>query len=239
LGFLSEGCNVPLITFGFGDVQNKAINDIYSKDETGLFTSFTCGNEEYKTYIPGKFSVYNALASIVTARYLKTPESAIKEGLKETRVEGRMESIPLPSGAVAIIDYAHNELSTENLFSALKLYAPKRIITVFGCGGNRSKLRRYGMGEIVAKNSDLSIVTSDNPRTEALDDIIADIYVGINKTEGKSIIIKDRKEAIEYAVKNSLDGDYILVIGKGHQHYEEINGIHYPFNEAEIIKSCF
>ncbi len=239
LSFLSADCTVPVITFGFGDVQNKAINDIYSKDETGLFTSFTCGNEEYKTYIPGKFSVYNALASIVTARYLKTPEEAIKEGLKETRVEGRMESIPLPTGAVAIIDYAHNELSTENLFSALKLYAPKRIITVFGCGGNRSKLRRYGMGEIVAKNSDLSIVTSDNPRTEALEDIINDIYVGINKTEGKSVIIKDRKEAIEYAVKNSLDGDYILVIGKGHQHYEEINGVHYPFNEAEIIKSCF
>jgi UDP-N-acetylmuramoyl-L-alanyl-D-glutamate--2,6-diaminopimelate ligase len=145
----------------------------------------------------------------------------------------------LPTGAVAIIDYAHNELSTVNLFNALKPYSPKRIITVFGCGGNRSKLRRYGMGEIIAQNSDLSIVTSDNPRFESLDDIIADIYVGINKTSGKSIIIKDRKEAIEHAVRNSEEGDYILIIGKGHQHYEEVEGVHYPFFEAEIISQAF
>ena len=95
------------------------------------------------------------------------------------------------------------------------------------------------MGEIIAKNSDLSIVTSDNPRDEALEDIINDIYVGINKTNGKSIVIKDRKEAIEYAVKNSISGEYILVIGKGHQHYEEVKGVHYPFFEAEIINKAF
>ncbi|MBE6648435.1 MAG: UDP-N-acetylmuramoyl-L-alanyl-D-glutamate--2,6-diaminopimelate ligase [Ruminococcaceae bacterium] len=238
LSYMKENCSVPVYTFGFGDTDNKAENETYSKDEKGLFTAFTCGSQEYKTYIPGKFSIYNALAAIVTARHLGISEDAIKLGLEATLVEGRMESIPLPTGAVAIIDYAHNELSTENLFEALKLYKPSRIITVFGCGGNRSKLRRYGMGEIIAKNSQLSIVTSDNPRDESLDDIIADIYVGINKAEGKSIVIKDRKKAIEYAVKNSKAGDYILVIGKGHQHYEEIKGVHYPFFEAEIIKNA-
>lgn len=239
LPFMKENCPVDVHTFGFGNVDNKAENDIYSKDEKGLYTAFICGNERYKTYIPGRFSIYNALASITVARYLKITESNIKSGLEETRIEGRMESISLPTGAVAIIDYAHNELSTENLFDALKLYSPKRIITVFGCGGNRSKLRRYGMGEIIAKNSALSIVTSDNPRNEPLDDIINDIFVGINKTSGKSTVIKDRKAAIEYAVRNSTEGDYILIIGKGHQHYEEINGVHYPFFEAEIINNAF
>lgn len=238
-GEMAEGSVAKVYTFGFGNVDVKAENDKYQKDEKGLFTSFDCGDQTYKTYIPGKFSVYNALASISVSRFLKVPEDAIKSGLEETRVEGRMESISLPTGAVAIIDYAHNELSTENLFDALKLYSPKRIITVFGCGGNRSKLRRYGMGEIVAKNSDLSIVTSDNPRDEELDDIIADIYVGINKTLGKSTVIKDRKAAIEYAVKNSAEGDYVLIIGKGHQHYEEIKGVHYPFFESEIIINSF
>ncbi len=239
LEYLKEGCIAPIETFGFENAQHKAVNEKYEKDENGLYTAFECDGEEYKTYIPGKFSIYNALAAILTARYIGIAEDKIKKGLEETRVEGRMESISLPTGAVAIIDYAHNELSTENLFEALKLYKPQKITTVFGCGGNRSKLRRYGMGEIVAKNSDLSIVTSDNPRDEALEDIINDIYVGINKTEGKSVVIKDRKEAIEYAVRNSVCGEYILVIGKGHQHYEEIRGTHYPFFEAEIIKNAF
>ncbi len=239
IGYMKTNCSVPIVTYGFGNVDMKAENDIYKKDEKGLYTSFTCNKTLYKTYIPGKFSIYNALAAIAVSKQLGITEDTIKCGLEQTRVEGRMESIPLPTGAVAIIDYAHNELSTENLFNALKLYSPKRIITVFGCGGNRSKLRRYGMGEIVAKNSHLSIVTSDNPRYESLDDIISDIYVGINKTSGKSVVIRDRKEAIEHAVTNSAEGDYILIIGKGHQHYEEINGIHYPFHEAEIISQAF
>lgn len=237
--FMKENSPVPVVSFGFGSTDVRAENDVYTKDEGGLYTAFDCGGETYKTYIPGKFSVYNALAAISVARHFNIPEAAIKAGLEETRVEGRMESISLPTGAVAIIDYAHNELSTENLFRALKLYSPKRIITVFGCGGNRSKLRRYGMGEIVAKNSQLSIVTSDNPRDEALEDIINDIFVGINKTSGKSMVIQDRKEAIEFAVRNSTEGDYILIIGKGHQHYEEIKGVHYPFFEAEIISKAF
>jgi UDP-N-acetylmuramoyl-L-alanyl-D-glutamate--2,6-diaminopimelate ligase len=234
-----EKSKAPVITFGFDDVEIKANQVEYKKDEKGLYTSFTCMNTLYKTYIPGRFSIYNALAAISTARHFGITEENIKSGLEDTRVEGRMESMALPTGAVAIIDYAHNELSTVNLFNALKPYSPKRIITVFGCGGNRSKLRRYGMGEIIAQNSDLSIVTSDNPRFESLDDIIADIYVGINKTSGKSIIIKDRKEAIEHAVRNSEEGDYILIIGKGHQHYEEVEGVHYPFFEAEIISQAF
>lgn len=237
--YMKENVSVPVVTFGFGETDAKAENDVYEKDGGGLYTAFRCGKETYKTYIPGRFSIYNALAAIVTARHFGISEDSIKKGLEETRVEGRMESISLPTGAVAIIDYAHNELSTENLFQALKLYNPKRIITVFGCGGNRSKLRRYGMGEIVAKNSQLSIVTSDNPRDEALEDIIADIFVGINKTSGKSTVIESRKEAIEYAVRNSSEGDYILIIGKGHQHYEEIKGVHYPFFEAEIINQAF
>jgi UDP-N-acetylmuramoyl-L-alanyl-D-glutamate--2,6-diaminopimelate ligase len=118
----------------------------------------------------------------------------------------------------------------------MKLYSPKRIISLFGCGGNRSKLRRYGMGEVIGNNSDLSIITSDNSRFEKVEDIINDILIGMHKTDGDYVIIPNRRDAIKEALRIGREGDVILLIGKGHENYEEIEGVKYPFDERLVVK---
>ena len=134
-----------------------------------------------------------------------------------------------------IVDYAHNAIAMESLLNALREYNPKRLVVVFGCGGNRSKDRRYGMGEIGGKFADLSIITADNSRFENVNDIIADIESSIKKTDGEYIKIPDRKEAIYYAIENARQGDMIAVIGKGHEDYQEINGIRHHFLDREVV----
>ena len=130
-------------------------------------------------------------------------------------------------------------MSLESLYRSIMSYHPKRILTVFGCGGDRSKLRRYDMGEIAGKYSDLSFITSDNPRTEKVSDIISDILVGIKKTSGAYVIIEDRKEAICRALSEAKTGDIVLLVGKGNQLYEEIGHEKIPFDEREIVKEYF
>ena len=134
-----------------------------------------------------------------------------------------------------IIDYAHNAVSLETILKTVRQYNPKRLICLFGCGGNRPKMRRYEMGEISGKYADFSIITSDNSRFEKPEDIINDIITGISKTNGKYIAITDRVDAIHYAIDNAHEGDIILIAGKGHEMYQEIEGIKHPFNEAKII----
>ena len=130
-------------------------------------------------------------------------------------------------------------MSMKSLFETVKLYTDKRIINVFGAGGNRSKLRRYTMGEVSGNLADLSIITSDNPRYEKLDDIIDDILIGMNKTKGEYMIVKDRREAINKALSLAKDGEIILLCGKGQQDYEEIEGVKYHLNEREVVKDYF
>ena len=134
-----------------------------------------------------------------------------------------------------MIDYAHNAMSLESLITSLKEYNPKRIVTLFGCGGNRSTERRFEMGEVSSKLSDLTIVTSDNPRFEEPMDIINDIITGIKKADGEYVVVPDRKEAIKYAIVNANDGDVIVLAGKGHEDYQEIKGVKYPMDERVLI----
>lgn len=239
---MTQGALCPVKTYGVNapaDYTGK--NTRFDCDEKRMYTSFLCetANDSFNVdiNIPGMFSVYNALASIAVAKELNIENSVIASALNKTFVKGRMESVPVNGGQTVIIDYAHNELSVQSLFDTIKLYSPKRITVVFGCGGNRSKLRRYAMGEIIGKNSDLSIITSDNPRYEKVEDIIDDILVGTKKTKGDYKIITDRKEAIEYAVKNAIPGEVVLIIGKGHQLYEEIEGVKHHFDERQIVKA--
>ncbi len=242
--FMTENATCPIKTFGIASAADlTATSADFSCNDKKLTTSFDCTEKNGETRniklnIPGMFSIYNALAAILTAKELGIGFDDICSALAKTYVKGRMEIVPTNNDTTVIIDYAHNELSVNSLFETIKLYAPKRITVVFGCGGNRSKLRRYSMGEIIGKNADLSVITSDNPRFERVEDIINDIVVGMNRSDGNYIIIPDRKEAIEYAVKNAIAGEIVLIVGKGHQLYEEINGEQLPFNEREIVLSC-
>ena len=186
--------------------------------------------------IPGKFSVYNSLMAISLGRHFNLSEETIKNAMCKLHVKGRVEKVPTNSDKYSvIIDYAHNAMSVESLLTAMKEYNPKRIVCVFGCGGNRDRNRRYDMGEIAGKMADLSILTTDNPRMEEPEAIIEDIIVGTNKSNGKYEIILDRAEAIEYALDNAMEGDIIILLGKGHEYYQEIKGVKYHFDEREVI----
>ena len=137
-----------------------------------------------------------------------------------------------------LIDYAHNEAATESLIETLREYNPNRLVVVFGCGGNRSKLRRYGMGEVCAKLADFSILTEDNNRFEKVEDIIADIKTGMAKgnPDAKYVEIPDRLDALHYAIDHAQEGDLIAVIGKGHEAYRDREGVKTPFLERELIE---
>ncbi len=185
--------------------------------------------------IPGKFSVYNALAAITVCKYIGIKPQDILDGINEVRVKGRVEPVKINKDFTLLIDYAHNALSMENILTTLKEYNPTRLITMFGAGGNRAKARRYEMGEISGKLSDLSVITADNSRYENVMDIIDDIKVGLDKTNGKYIVIPDRKEAIKYCIQNAKQGDIVVLAGKGHEDYQEINGKKYPFDERVIV----
>ncbi len=247
--------NFPYVTAPFGKrpvlyaverpADIKAENIEFAADQKGLKTSYelTIGATKYpiSINIPGKFTVYNSLAAIACALTFGCEPEQVCAGLAKAFVEGRMEKVDTGLPFTAIIDFAHNDLSMEKLYETIGYYEHNRIITVFGCGGNRSKTRRYDMGRIAMENSDVCIITSDNPRYENIDDINADILVGINlglekNRSGVYEIVKDRKKAIMRAMDIAKDGDIIIFSGKGHQHYEEIEGIKYPLNEKEIIE---
>mgnify|MGYP000832417697 FL=1 len=127
-------------------------------------------------------------------------------------------------------------MSLKSILTTLREYEPKRLVCLFGCGGNRSKIRRYEMGEVSGNLADLTIITSDNPRDEEPQDIINDIKTGIAKTDGKYVEICDRKEAIKYAIEHGEPGDVIVLAGKGHEDYQEICGVKHPMDERVLIK---
>ncbi|OGO93250.1 MAG: hypothetical protein A2Y17_02695 [Clostridiales bacterium GWF2_38_85] len=239
-----EGSNCPYTTFGMSDgADYTGSTPQYITEKNHFFTYFYCKNglemHKIEVSIPGQFSVYNALVAIACTRQLNSSYEDIRSGLRTTVVKGRMEILPDTEDFTVIIDYAHNELSMQSLYNTINLYSHNKIYTVFGCGGNRSKLRRFAMGEISGQNSDLSIITSDNPRLESVIDIIEDIIKGIEPTGGEYEIIVDRKSAIFEALEKATKGDIVLIVGKGHQDYEEIQGEKYPFDERLIVAEYF
>ncbi len=186
--------------------------------------------------IPGRFSVYNSLTAIAICLHFTDDLALIQNVLKEVQVKGRVEIVPVSDKFTLMIDYAHNAMSLESLLKALREYDPKRIVSVFGCGGNRSRARRFEMGEVSSKMADLSIITSDNPRFEAPADIIQDILVGVRKADGEYIMIEDRREAIAYAIDHGQEGDVIVIAGKGHEDYQEIEGVKHHFSDREVVE---
>ena len=191
---------------------------------------------EVEVDIPGRFSVYNSLTAIAVCLHFTKDLKLIGNVLKEVQVKGRVEIVPVSDRFTLMIDYAHNAMSLESLLLALREYHPKRLVALFGCGGNRSKVRRFEMGEVSSKLADLSIITSDNPRFEKPGDIINDILTGVKKADGKYIMIEDRSQAIRYAMEHAQEGDVIVIAGKGHEDYQEICGVKHHFSDREVVE---
>lgn len=186
--------------------------------------------------IPGRFNAYNALAAMACCRQLGVPGEAMLRGLRDVKVKGRVEPVPAPGNYTLLLDYAHNAVSMESILTTLREYEPKRLICMFGAGGNRPKVRRYEMGEASGRLADLSVITADNSRFEDVLDIIEDIKTGMRKTDGKYIEIPDRREAIRWCIEHAEDGDIIVLAGKGSEDYQEIKGVRYPFDERVVIR---
>lgn len=193
-------------------------------------------NMKVEVDIPGRFSVYNSLTAIAVCLHFTDDLSLIKDVLKDVQVKGRVEIVPVSDKFTIMIDYAHNAMSLESLLSSLREYHPRRLVTVFGCGGNRSKARRFEMGEVSSRMADFSIITSDNPRFEKPGEIINDILTGVQKADGAYRMIEDRTNAISYALEHAQEGDVIIVAGKGHEDYQEIEGIKHHFSDREVIE---
>ena len=193
-------------------------------------------NERVKVDIPGRFSVYNALAAICVAKKIGISSDKVIEALAEIKVPGRSEMVPNKKEIPIMIDYAHSPESLQNILSAVKSYTRGRVISVFGCGGDRDKGKRPLMGEISGKIADFTFITTDNPRTEEPEEIVKEIEEGMKKTNGKYKVVVDRKEAIKEAIEMANKLDIIVLAGKGHEPYQEINGTKYPFDERIIVK---
>ena len=191
---------------------------------------------EAKVKVPGNFSVYNSLMAIAVCVYLGIEKNKIEQALQSAKAKGRVELIEVSDEYTLMIDYAHNAMSLGSLLKTLREYHPKRLVCMFGCGGNRSKTRRYEMGEIAGNLADFTIITSDNPRMEEPQAIIEDIKIGMKKTGGEYTEIADRKEAMKYAIVNGKPGDVIVFAGKGHEDYQEICGVKYDMDERVIIQ---
>lgn len=226
-------------TFGMSEQADIRATDLHLWREQGsLGVAYELQgllNMQVSIDIPGKFSVYNSMAAIAICRHFGVSEENIAKALQNIRVKGRVELIKVSDKFTLMIDYAHNAMSLESLLTTLKEYNPKRLVCLFGCGGNRSKLRRYEMGEVSSKLADLTVITSDNPRFEEPMDIINDILTGVHKADGEYVTIPDRKEAIRYCMEHGKEGDIIVLAGKGHEDYQEIKGKKYKMDERDLI----
>ncbi len=235
-----QGHTCTVETFGFSEGADlRAVDPKLVKKPGYLGVSYTAQglvNAQVEVDVPGRFSIYNSLTAIAICRHFQVATQEMKNALKAAKVKGRIEMVKVSDQFTLMIDYAHNAMSLESLLTTLKEYHPARLVCLFGCGGNRSKLRRYEMGEVSGRIADLTVITSDNPRFEEPQDIIDDIKTGMAKTDGAFVEIIDRKEAIRYVIANGKPGDVIVLAGKGHEDYQEIKGRKYPMDERILIQ---
>lgn len=225
-----------LITYGINNDADVKAQNLRMSERGVIFDVNDRGETiEMRLGIPGKFSVYNALAAICACKNIGIEDSDIEKGLVLAKpVMGRIEVVHTNTPYTVIIDYAHTPDGLENIISAVRGFAKKRVITLFGCGGNRDSLKRPKMGKIAEDLSDLVIVTSDNPRCEKPEDIIEDILVGMEKDNHVSI--ENRYDAIKYAMEIAAEGDIIILAGKGHETYQEIEHIKHDFDERAVVR---
>jgi UDP-N-acetylmuramoyl-L-alanyl-D-glutamate--2,6-diaminopimelate ligase len=193
-------------------------------------------NQRICVNIPGRFSVYNALAAAGVCGLSGVPEEALTAGLERVQVPGRAEPVDTGRDFSVIIDYAHTPDSLENILATVRGYAAGRVVCVFGCGGDRDRSKRPMMGEISGRLADYTVITSDNPRTEEPEAIVAQIEEGIKPTGSKYICITDRREAIRHALNSAASGDVIVLAGKGHETYQTFGDRTIHFDEREVVR---
>jgi UDP-N-acetylmuramoyl-L-alanyl-D-glutamate--2,6-diaminopimelate ligase len=238
-GYMAEGIGAKVYRCGIRESADLSAKDI---EITPAGASFDMAVLKDRIHIdlkiPGLFSVYNSLSAAGAMTALGIPPHFIKEGLETLpSVSGRFEVLDTGNrGYTVILDYAHTPDSLENTLTTVNEFARGRIITVFGCGGDRDRTKRPIMGEIAGRLSNFSIITSDNPRTEIPSEIISQIEEGMKKTGSDYICIENRREAIRYALENARKDDIIVLAGKGHETYQEINKVKYPFDEKIIVR---
>ena len=235
-----KGAPSKIYTFSLerpADFEASGIRYVTASDFVGLVFQMMGSYElEVKVNVPGRFNASNALAAVAVCSFFDLPKPKVSHGLENLKIDGRMEIAYKSSRMTVIVDYAHNAVSMESLLRTLRDYKPKRLVCVFGCGGNRAKERRYSMGEIGGKLADFCIITEDNSRYEDVQEILTDIKVGLSMTSGTYIEIPDRRKAIEFAVSHAREGDMIAIIGKGHEDYQEIKGVRYPFLDRQVVQ---
>lgn len=227
-----------IATYGLDNAVNLTASDIRINGSYVEFKMFVNKILETITIkIPGRYTVYNALAAIGVCSLLNCQMDAILLALANVKVPGRSEVVEIDKGFSVVIDYAHTPSSLEAILSATKKHAKGRIICVFGCGGNRDVEKRAMMGEIAGRLADFTVITTDNPRDEKPAKIMSDIEVGMKNTRGLYKVIENRKQAIKFAMRIAWKNDIILLAGKGHETYQELQNhkkIH--FDEREIVK---
>ncbi len=264
--YIIERTSCKKITYGFNESNDLYASNMELINDKGCLgvTYNTNGiiNTDIRINMPGKFSVYNSMTAIAICNYLGVSEDKMKPALLAAKVKGRIEMMDVSDKYTLLIDYAHNAVSLEALLKSLREYNPKRLVVLFGCGGNRAKGRRFTMGEAAAKFADFAVITSDNPRNEEPQAIINDIIVGYSYGKNNKKIdfeevtdkmveearialkdyrktfteIPDRVEAIGYIMTNAKPGDLVVLAGKGHEDYQEIEGEKHHLDEREVVE---
>ena len=237
-GRMLSAAQCPVLTTSVVSDADLRAEDLELLSEGITFTAL-CGEEKATVHlpIPGKFTVYNALTVLGIGLQLGISLEAAAEALKTAEgVKGRVEVVPTPGMPYSVlIDYAHTPDGLENVLSSVKDFCRGRLISVFGCGGDRDPMKRPIMGRIGVEWSDIAIITSDNPRTEEPMAIIEDILKGVNPELGEYIVMEDRRAAIRYAMDIAKKDDIIVLAGKGHETYQEIHHVKYHLDEREEV----
>ena len=235
---LLEGLDIPRMTYGVREPADIYANNIEICVRDVEF-DMTCplGAAHITVPIPGLFNVFNAMLAAGICEKLGFPLDKIAEGLADVSgVNGRMESLDTTGFPFSVIlDFAHTPDGLINLLTSVREFAKGRVMTVFGCGGDRDHAKRPIMGEAAGRYSDFCVVTSDNPRTEDPMSIIGNVLDGVNKTAVEYVVIQNRREAIKYALTHARPDDVVVLAGKGHETYQEIMNVKYPFDEKVVV----
>ena len=234
-GAFMAGCaKGEVITYSITKPSNlQAINVVYTSQ--GISFDVVYGETvHFDIPVPGRFTVYNALGVIGAAIGLKIPMEIIKKALGALKgVPGRIQSIPNNKGIGVYVDYSHTPDSLENIITSVREFTSGRIISIFGCGGDRDRTKRPIMGEISARLGDFSVITSDNPRTEDPQAIVDEVETGVSPITNNYVKITDRREAIYYAINMACSGDSVIIAGKGHESYQIFADKTIHFDDAE------